>query len=266
MKRKTRNILIAAGAALVVIAAASALFLSASSTSQDGQAKTQSSSAADGQGQGELADAQTADWLEAADSNLQLLVSELCAKNWKSLTNDALVSFAKDGTFAETDSSGNVSNGTWRLDDMKLATSNGDYRECTAVITVNGNPHTFTSYLESVTVGDEHVPRVTQYIHTSGIASGKHLAAADKEVQFTLSGLDGDLSSYIADQANFTGQFVEWCKTNAPLATGARWNRDVKISYDKQTAVATFTCNDSKQTKVSATLSLTGSLYNLTKA
>lgn len=262
MKRKTRNMLIGIGGVVVILAVAAAFVLSAASTSQQ-SAQTEGEDAQTTEQQTEGEDANTPDWLSKASSNVQLLVAELCSKNWQTATNDAQLSFSKDGTYTLLTGTDNEKTGTWRLDDMKLANSNGDYRECTAVITVDGDPHTFTSYLQSVTAADEHVATVTQYIYTSCFASGNHFAATGKAVDFKLAGIDGELAPYVGDAASFTSQYADWCKTNVPLATSARWMRDLKISYDKQMAQATFTCNDAKQTKTYVTFLLTGGLFKI---
>ncbi len=262
MKRKTRHILLAAGGAVLALAAASAIFLS---TQGGGQASPSggeepSPSAEEQQGKEE---SQTAEWLEKSSSNVQLLAAELCAKNWKTLTNDSLVTFSKDGTFIATKSSGDESEGTWRLDDLKLAGTNTDYRNCTAVITVNGNPYSFTSYTQTETSADSPAGTPVQYIYASCLASGSHLVATEKDAAFALSGIDGDLAPYVGDSTVFTQRFAAECKTLAPLASSARWTRDLKISYDKQMAQATFVCNDRNQTKIYAVFELSGGLFKL---
>lgn len=263
MKRKTRNMLVAIGGGIVILAIAAAFVLSGASTSQQ-SAQTEAEDAQTSEQQAEGADdANTPEWLSKASSNVQLLVAELCSKNWQTATNDAQLSFSKDGTYTLLTGTDNEKTGTWQLADMKLANSNGDYRECTAVITVDGSPYTFTSYLQSVTVGDEHVATVTQYIYTSCFDSGNHFASKEKTIDFKLAGIDGELAPYVGDAASFTSQYAEWCKTNVPLATSARWTRDLKISYDKQMAQATFVCNDAKQTKTYVTFLLTGGLFNI---
>ncbi len=258
MKKKTRNMLIAGAAGVCIIA-----LLAAGTLALGSGGKDEDAAPAEQAGAAEESEPETAEWLEKSGSNVQQLAAILCGSNWRTPTNDHIVEFNLDGTYKEMDSTSNEKEGTWQLADLTLSESSQDLRNCTAVITLNGSPCTFTSRTETSNASAAENMTVSQYINTSGLAGGKQLVNTPKESSFNLWGIDGDLAKYIPDAAAFTEQFAQFCRSEVPLAQQAGWNKDLKIDYSKGKAQASFTCNDSKGTKVYATFPLDGGVIAL---
>lgn len=251
MKKKTKMALLAGGVAAVLIAA---IAVGAAATSGNKEPVTDDAAAEEQASE----EAVVAEWLQSSSTDVQTLAATLCASNWRTPTNEYFVELNLDGTYRQVDASNNEKTGTWRLYDLKASSSSKDFRNCTAVMSLNDQPCTFTSQVEVSNLSAGENMTETQSISASGLAGGKQLIAVAKDLQFILLGTDGDLAQYIGDAEAFRGQFASFCLSNVPLAQQAGWNHDLKIDYEKGKAQATFTCNDSKSTKVYATFPLGG--------
>ncbi len=257
MNRKTRRICIAAVAVAVLI---TAIAIAAFSNSNNSQQKPKDTEQAQEEQQIEGIDdvASAAEWITKSSTDIQKLAAKLASVNWKTDTNTEIVSFNLDGTYTQTSASGSESSGSWRISDFKQSSSSQDWRNCTAVITLDDSPYTLTSRLETANESAAENMTATQYISASGLAGGKQLAETAKDSAFKLLGIGDDLAPYVGDAAAFTEQFASFCHSNVPLAQAAGWNKDLDFDYDKRKAVATFTCNDSRSTKIYASFPLDG--------
>lgn len=273
MSRKTRRYCIIAAAILgiIIVVGAIAAVFSSNTGSDESQEPVEETVATENTPDEGDTDSNTSsaagEWLEKSNDATQQLASVLCKNDWKTLKNSLVVSFELDGTYSlSSDSSQNDKEGTWKITDVSIgkeSTGTTTYQNTTAVLTVDDIPYSFNLDKATTYLNGDSNKKVTYTLASNAFSNGESLANAEKDNGFSIFNFpDSDtdnktltspymvLSFFPPSDTSWKGTITDFCAEKVPLASSCTWNRDLDIDYEKGTAITSFTCNNSKETKL----------------
>lgn len=232
---------------------------------QEEQPSEQTDPQADTEKQVDIDEATSADWMSKANDDTLKIVNMLCMSDWSTTTGTYLVSFDFNGTYKSVKDGEEETTGTWSLSDVKADSSNesNSSGSSSGVIVIDGESYAFTSATQTINANQAENMSAIKSFTSRGIAAGGALTAKEKDRAFTVLRATDELKSYIPDFASFEKQMQQFARDNVPIATTAMWNKDMKIDYEKKTATTTFTCNNSKQTVITAKIPLEAGIITL---